>query len=125
MCVYVFLTTVEMLPVFLREAPLLALLCASDRLRREGGGVDSKTPVSHSGKVSEKKNQTFVRSVCLSLKKSQPGFLELGIPLRRAYFQHIPLRPPRFFFALIQPRVKYKKAARTGSLLTPTAALGL
>lgn len=29
----VLLTTVEMLPVFLREAPLLALMCPSDRLQ--------------------------------------------------------------------------------------------
>lgn len=58
----VFLTAVEMLPVFLREAPLLALLCASDRLRW-WGGIDSTTPVSHSGKVPERRNQTCVWTV--------------------------------------------------------------
>lgn len=45
-CVMRPLTGVQIVPVFVREGPLLALLRPPDRLE----GTDSKTPVRHSGR---------------------------------------------------------------------------
>lgn len=65
-CACVFLTRVEMLPVFLREAPLLALLCASDRLR---GGRQQNT--RESLRKSSREKESMVCEERASLKQSQ------------------------------------------------------
>lgn len=70
----VFLTAVEMLPVFLREAPLLALLCASDRLRWWGG--DRQHNTGESLRKSSRKKESNVCVDCASLQQSQePVFM--------------------------------------------------